>query len=371
MSAKHRVAIIGATGRGDYGHGLDVVWKDFSDQVEVVALAEDNAAARPGAQARTGASRAYADYREMLRREQPHIVAIAPRWPDQHAEMILAATEQGCHIYMEKPLCRTLAEADQIVAACERTHCRLAIAHVARYSPVLPVVQKLIADGQLGTLLEIRARGKEDPRGGAEDLWVLGSHMLNLMQTLAGEPRACTASLTVKHRGATSSDIVAGRENLGPLAGDAVQAHYQFEHGIQGYFASVRGQGGAPSRFGLQIFGSKGVLQIPSGYLEPAWFLPDSSWSPGRSKKAWIPVTSAGLGQPEPRSDKGNHAGNVAAVKDLLFAIEGRREPLCNVYAARWTIEMIHGVFASHVQGKPVAFPLANRQHPFAQWKSG
>ena len=29
--AKYKVAVIGSTGRGDYGHGLDSVWKDFPD----------------------------------------------------------------------------------------------------------------------------------------------------------------------------------------------------------------------------------------------------------------------------------------------------------------------------------------------------
>ena len=49
-------------------------------------------------------------------------------------------------------------------------------------------VKKLIADGAIGTLLEFRGRGKEDRRGGGEDLWVLGSHVLDMIRALHEPP---------------------------------------------------------------------------------------------------------------------------------------------------------------------------------------
>lgn len=371
MPQKYRVAVIGSTGRGDYGHGIDVVWKAFPDQVEIVAIADQVEAGRLKAQARTGASRAYVDYREMLDKEKPQIVAVAPRWADQHADMVIAAAERGCHVYMEKPLCRTLEEADRMVAACEKAKVKLGIAHVARYSPMIPVAQKIIADGLLGNLLEMRARGKEDPkRGGIEDLWVLGSHMLNLMTAFAGEPQTCSASIKTQNHPFAAGDLVEGSEGLGPMGGDTVHARYEFAKGVTGDFASVRGQAGNPWRFAIQLYGSKGILEIPSGFLEPAHFLADSSWSPNRSGKKWVTVSSAGVGVPEPRKDRGNEYGNIAAVKDLLSAIEEQREPLCGVHAARTTIEMIMGVFESHRQGGgPVKLPLQERRHPLTLMK--
>ncbi|MFM8220592.1 MAG: gfo/Idh/MocA family oxidoreductase, partial [Planctomycetaceae bacterium] len=152
---------------------------------------------------------------------------------------------------------------------------RVAIAHQTRYCPIIPVVRKLIADGIIGTVLEIRARGKEDARGGAEDLWVLGSHMLNLMTAFAGSPRSCTAQVWHGGQPARPMDVVDGREGLGPLVGDHVQASYQFDGGITGYFASRKGQAANPSRFALQIFGSKGVVDYPSGYLPAVSLLVD------------------------------------------------------------------------------------------------
>src|SRR5688500_10900380 len=120
MPAEFRVAVIGHTGRGDYGHGIDTVWARFADQCEVVAVADADEKGRAEAAKKLRAPAAFADYREMLDEVKPQIVAIGPRWLDQHRDMVLAAAERGIHMYMEKPMCRTLAEADQMVAACEK-----------------------------------------------------------------------------------------------------------------------------------------------------------------------------------------------------------------------------------------------------------
>ncbi|MCP3691284.1 MAG: gfo/Idh/MocA family oxidoreductase, partial [Planctomycetaceae bacterium] len=133
---------------------------------------------------------------------------------------------------------------------------------------------------------------------------------------------------------------------------------------VTGYFGSQRDTAGR--RFGLQIMGSKGIIDIVTGFLPQVHFLPDPMWSPGRSGKKWLPVSSAGVGKPEPLKDGGLHAGNIAACVDLLQAIQEDRQPECSVYEARTTIEMIAAVFESHRQGQPVKMPLENRQNPLS-----
>jgi predicted dehydrogenase len=365
MPTSYRVAIIGSTGRGDYGHGIDTVWKEIP-QARVVAVADENPDGRAKAADRMGAPAAYADYREMLDKERPQVVSICPRWVDRHAELAIACLERGIHVFMEKPFCRTLDEADRIIRAGEMTHAKLALAHQTRYCPIVPVVQQLIADGKLGTLLEIRGRGKEDSRGGCEDFWVLGSHMLNMMTAFAGQPISCTGAISQKDRPVTKGDVAEGPEGLGPMAGDAVRADYQFPKGVVGYFNSRRNQGGNPARFAIQIFGSKGIVEYPSGYLPPVHFLEDPSWSPGRSQAKWQRVTSAGIDKPEPLT-AGTPAGNVVAVNDLLKAIEADRQPLCSAYDGRTVIEMIMGAFESHRLNRPIVLPLAERDHPLTK----
>lgn len=364
MPTKFRVAIIGHTGRGNYGHGIDTVWTQFKDRCEIVGLADPDEKGRAEAVKRVAAPKAYADYRQMLDETKPQIVAICPRWVDNHRDMVVAAANCGAHIYTEKPLCRSPAEADEMVAACEKNDVKLAIAHQTRYSPRLQVVREIIDSGQLGTVLELRGRGKEDQRGGSEDLWVLGSHVLNLINFCGGQPKWCSARIEEGGKPVTKEHVKPGNEGLGPLAGDHIVAMYGLDSGATAYFGSQRRAGaGGESRFGLQIFGSKGILDMITGHLPSVQFLPDPVWSPGRSKANWLPVTSAGINKPEPLKEGGLGAGNMLAVRDLLSAIDNDRLPECNIYEARTTIEMICAVFESHRVGKPVTFPLATREN--------
>lgn len=367
MAEKYRVAVIGHTGRGDYGHGHDVAWLEI-ERTKVVAVADADRMGLAAAAKRLNldAAASFVDYRKMLDDVKPDVVSICPRWLDQHHAMVMAAVDRGIHVYMEKPFCRSLAEADEIVDVCQRKHVRLAIAHQTHYSPKIDAVKKLIADGAIGDLLELRARGKEDRRGGGEDLWVLGSHVLDLMRLFGGDATRCFATLSQNGKPVTAADVKPGNEGLGPLAGDEIAATFELASGAKGFFASRANMGGGAGRFGLQIHGSRGIIEILTGYLPSVKLLADPAWSPGRSNAKWQNVTTAGIDQPEPLKPEGGplHPGNVAAIDDLLDAIEQNREPKCGVADARATVEMISAVFESHRVGGPVKMPLENRKHP-------
>ncbi|HEY1189113.1 MAG TPA: Gfo/Idh/MocA family oxidoreductase [Gemmata sp.] len=364
MAKKYKVGIIGATGRGDYGHAVDAAFRKL-ENVEIVAVADANETGRAAAQKRAGAKTAYASYKDMLAKEKPDLVAVCPRWVDQHHDVLLTAAEAGCHIYMEKPFCRTLKECDAVVNALDMRHLKLGIAHISQYSPVLATVLKVIGDGVIGDLLEIRGRGKEDARGGGEDLWVLGSHIFGLMRSVGGgSASSCFATVAVQGRPVVKADVKDGPEGIGPLAGDHVQAQYTFPKGVVGHFASRKGAAGKPTRFAVQIFGSKGIIELESGYLVKAALLRDSSWSPARSGAKWEPITSAGIGKPEPRTDGTYEGGHIAAITDLIEAIEKDRDTKCSARDATAIIEMIAAVFESHRLAKPVELPLKTRSNP-------
>lgn len=361
----YKVAVIGSTGRGNYGHGLGEVWRTLPN-CRVVGVADDNPEGLKDALNRTGAAKGYADYREMLERERPDIVAICPRWPDQHRDMALACAEFGCHMYMEKPLCRDLVEADEIVHACEMRHLKLAVAHIARYSPQLEVVKKLIADGEIGDLVEVRTRGKEDARGGGEDLWVLGSHVLDTLRAVAGDPLSCQGLMLQDDELVSRKHVRPGNEALGPLAGDRVEGLFRFPGEVIGTFSSKRKASGNPHRFGIRIYGTAGMIDMASGYGLPGYLLKDPYWNSPKSDAEWQTITSQGLDKPETLQATGYEGGNPAAANDLIAAIEQDRQPKCSVYEARAAIEMIMAIFESHRLGKIVSLPLENRRHPLA-----
>jgi len=86
---KYRVAIIGRTGKGNYGHGLDTVWIN-NDRAEIVAVADEDEKGRIKAEATLKAPISYADYRVMLKKEKPQIVSVADRFLDSHRDMVIA-----------------------------------------------------------------------------------------------------------------------------------------------------------------------------------------------------------------------------------------------------------------------------------------
>lgn len=181
-----------------------------------------------------------------------------------------------------------------------------------------------------------------------------------------GNATSCFATVTQAGRPVGKGDVKEGAEGIGLLAGDHVQASFALPKGVTGYFASRKGMAGKPTRFAVQVFGSKGVIEMESGYLVKADLLRDSSWSPGRTGSKWEPISSAGISKPEPRTDGTYEGGHVAAITDLIDAIEKDRDTKCSYRDAAAIIEMIAAVFESHRVGRPVELPLKTRVNPLS-----
>jgi predicted dehydrogenase len=351
------VGVIGHTGQGNYGHGEDTVWLKIP-QTKIIAVADADSKGLADAAKRLGGVKAYADYKAMLAEAKPDIAAICSRHIHEHRDMIVAAVEAGVKgIYIEKPFVRTLAEADEIVKLCADKGVRLAIAHRNRYHPVVDVVKQLVASGEIGELKEVRVRGKQDQRGGGLDLWVLGGHGFNLATLFTGPANSCEATILVEGRPATKADIRLGDEGVGLIVGDEIHARYETKSGIPLYFDSKKGTWTKGTSFGARLIGTKGVISLQIDEEPLAILERDGNKTP---------ITTAGIGKPEPIKDirliNGGHHG---AVRDLLAAIAEKRAPLCGPEAGRETVELTLGVFASFAaDGKKVTLPLADRQHP-------
>jgi predicted dehydrogenase len=365
MANKYRVAVIGRTGKGDYGHGLGTVWLKC-DRAEVVAVADENEAGREKVAKTLGAKNAYADYRQMLDKEKPQIVSVADRWPDCHRDMVVACAEHGASIFLEKPVAQTLQQADEMVVACEKHHVKCAVAHQTAYSPRVKVIKDMIREGKLGDVLELRGHGKEDRRGGGEDLMVLGTHSFDLMRHIAGDAKWCFARIQQDGRKAVAGDVRQAGEQIGPILGNHISATYGFAGLATGRFTTHVAKDGASTRYWLEIRGTKGVIHVAFGILPVALFCEDPSGMFGRGKKPWQEITSGGLGKPETVDAKGIDNGNILIVNDLIEAIEKDRAPLDSLVDGRAALEMILAVYESHRLEKPVDLPLKNRKHPLA-----
>jgi predicted dehydrogenase len=151
---------------------------------------------------------------------------------------------------------------------------------------------------------------------------------------------------------------------MGPVAGNHITALYGFDRRAVGHFATCADPPSRGARFGLTVHGTRGVIQLTTGTLPAAFFLPDPSWFPGRSRAAWQEITSGGLGKPETLKDGSLRAGNVLIARDLIDAIERDRPPKGSMYDGRAALEMILAVYESQRLRGPADLPLKNRRHP-------
>ena len=368
--ARYRAGAIGRTGRGNWGHGLDVAFVGVLG-VEFVAVADDDADGLREAGVWTGAGSMYGDYREMLEKERLDFVAVCPRWVGCHADMVIAAAEAGVRgIYCEKPLAATLAEADAMLEACERAGTRLAVAH-RRANPYEQRAKAMVAEGAIGELQSLRAMGKCDHRSGAEDLMVLGTHMMDSMRYVAGSDVVWANGRVTQDRGdVTVEDAREGPEEIGLIAGNAVHATYGFKNGVIATFESQPVEmppDGSSSLFGFEAYGSKGIISVrnsPSGNM---FVYPHSQWVPG-SKDEWRPVVIEEWEREQrERGVSSTALSNKIIVNELIRAVEEDRDVVLSSSGkdARAALEMIMAVHESHRLGARVYFPMENRENPY------
>lgn len=95
-----------------------------------------------------------------------------------HRDFTLQAASGGKHVFCEKPMARTVAQADEMIKACEAAGVRLMIGHCIRFWPEYALLKEITDDGRYGNLLSVNlTRYGEFPTWSSEN-W------------LADEPKA-------------------------------------------------------------------------------------------------------------------------------------------------------------------------------------
>jgi predicted dehydrogenase len=124
-----------------------------TDGIELVAAAEVIPDRLHEFGAKWGVERRYSSYLEMLERERLDVVSICTRH-DRHVEPTIAAAEAGAKaVLSEKPMARSLGEADAAIDACDRAGTLLCIDHTMRFERNYQQIKRLIDAGEIGELL--------------------------------------------------------------------------------------------------------------------------------------------------------------------------------------------------------------------------
>lgn len=179
-----------------------------NEHVDRVFAADPDEAAREKLFARYGIiKRMTGDWRELVADDEVDVVdVLTPH--DSHREISVAASQAGRHVICEKPIARTVAEADEMIAAAEQADRRLFVALSQLNFPAVRRARELIGEGAIGrpllavfTVLDDEVRRMNDPehwkcdlvRAGGGALIDVGYHAVYIMQHLLGAARAVTA----------------------------------------------------------------------------------------------------------------------------------------------------------------------------------
>lgn len=136
MAERLRVAVIGVGHLGRH-HARILSALDGAELAAVVDTLPGRAAEIASG---TGA-RALTDYRAILGEVDAVTIAVPT---EQHRDVALPFLERGTAVLVEKPMARSLAEADELLAAAHASGATLAVGHTERYNPAVAAVMPLV-----------------------------------------------------------------------------------------------------------------------------------------------------------------------------------------------------------------------------------
>ncbi|MGG4341427.1 Gfo/Idh/MocA family protein [Paenibacillus lautus] len=251
---------------------------------EMVAICGRNVSAVQAASAQLGWSESVTDWKELVNREDIDLIDInAPS--DAHKEIAIAAAKAGKHIFCEKPLALTLADAREMLQAAQEAGVTHMVGFNYRFSPAVRLAKKLVEGGRLGEIYHFRAWFLQDwimdPQfplvwrlqkevAGSGSHGDLGAHLIDLAHYLVGDMQEVIgmSETFIKERPIASemTGLSAKGSTGGPMGkvtvDDATLFMTRFENGALGSFEATRFAAGHRSTNSFEINGSLGSVKF-------------------------------------------------------------------------------------------------------------
>lgn len=221
------------------------------------------------------------DYHQLLERDDIHIInCCTPNY--LHKDLLIDALKAGKHVYCDKPLAISLAEAQEILDAAAGTDLIHQMTFEYRFIPAIMRARQLMDEGFIGEPMSFRAAylhsGYIDPsrpmswridkkQGGAGALFDLGSHVLDLVRYLLGECREvfATTQTFIKRR-----PISKGSDELVDVeVDDLALIQMKMENGALGIVEASRIATGTNDDLRLEFHGAQGSIRFD--LMEPEW----------------------------------------------------------------------------------------------------
>jgi len=288
MSVAQRTFGVGIIGFGfmgrthPYGYvNLPLFYDPVPCKTRLIGVATSRPETAEAAQRALGFDVATTDWRELIARPDIDIIHICT--PNKlHAEQVLAALAAGKHVYCDKPLCTSRAEADQIARALPAADVTHQMVLHNRFFPATMRARQLVDDGFIGDVLSFRSAylhaGSVDPNaplrwkldvelGGGGVILDLGSHILDLVQHLVGPLKVtdCTTYVAFPERPSAKSP----GEKVKVTAEDTAVMTVRASNGAPGQIEATKLATGAVDELRFEIHGTRGAMRF--NLMEPSF----------------------------------------------------------------------------------------------------
>ena len=292
----------------------------------------------------------YNDYKEMLEKEKPELVAIATE-SGKHAAIALDCINSGCHVIIEKPIALSLKDADAIIEAAEKNNVKVCACHQNRFNSAIKKIHEALEMDRFGKLMygtahirwardheyydRAKWRGTWEQDGGA--LMNQCIHDIDLLRWLMGDEIDEVIGMTdrLKHPYIEAEDMGL--------------ALIKFKNGSYGIVEGTVNIFPRNLEETLYIFGEKGTVKAggEAVNLIQEWRFSDYIDEPEKviEKYSEMPPNVYGY-------------GHTKLYADVIGAIKNDRAPLVDAEAGRRALELVLAIYKSAAEGKSVKLPL-------------
>ena len=202
----------------------------------------------------------YNDYEVALRATHPDAVCIST-YPDTHERFAILALEQGCHVFIEKPLADTVAGAERVAEAAKKAKKKLVVGYILRHHPSWERFVEIARE--LGKPLVMRMNLNQQSHG---SMWTVhrnlmeslspivdcGVHYIDVMCQMTRSRPVQVSAIGAR----LTEDIPAGNYNYGQL-------QIRFEDGSVGWYEAGWGPMMSETAFFVKdVIGPKGCVSI-------------------------------------------------------------------------------------------------------------
>lgn len=292
----------------------------------------------------------YTDYKVMLDKESPELVAICTE-SGKHAKIAIDCIEHGCHCIIEKPIALSIKDADEIIKASIKNHVKVSACHQNRFNKSVQIIREAIDMNRFGKLFYGTAhirwcrdheyydraswRGTWEQDGGA--LMNQCIHNIDLLRWMMGSEIEEVVGMTdrLNHNYIEAEDL-----------GIAL---IRFKNGSYGIVEGTTNVYPKNLEETLYIFGEKGTVKAggQSVNVIEEWRFSDLLDDPEEVKERF---------HENPPNVYGY--GHTPLYKDVIHSIEQDRQPYVTAMEGKKALELVLAIYKSAAEGKPVKLPL-------------